>query len=230
MSKKEVLGIALIGLLNLFAYDVGARDYKYVGEIYNSINRKLNPGRKNEERKIKITLAADSALVEETGEKEIFSILENIVNSVSERANKEFGISFEVKNKFVYDAKEHIYGYIRVEEASLKVPKFNNELRLVFTKRPINYHLIIPENKNELPYYTPTLGMAPIDHNICLIYLGENIQELTNTTLHEILHSFGAEHVDDKNSLMYPLTNSEQKIIDSQTLETVVKNKNKKFF
>ncbi|MEK6857728.1 MAG: matrixin family metalloprotease [Nanoarchaeota archaeon] len=224
MRKKEVLGFVLAGMLNFVLYDVYAKDFEKIGGVYNSIHCKLNPGRKESERKIKVTLAVDKDLVAKHGEKEIFNTLENILASVSERAKWDFGISFEVKDKFVYDARKKIYGYERVEEASLKVPKMENELRLIFTERPITYY------KQPSGNYTAAVGIAPINQNICLIYFDENIPKLTDTTLHEILHSFGAEHVADKASLMYPYTNDEPKIVDSTTLETVLHYKNKKFF
>ncbi len=224
MSKKEVLGVVLAGMLNLLVYDAGARDFHEISNIYNSIHCKLNPGKKENERKIKVALAVDSDLVTDYGKEKIFKSLENILESVSKKSKQEFGISFEINDEFIYNSEEHIYGSIRVEEAILKVPKFKNELRLVYTKRPISYF------KNSDGEIGAILGMAPINHNICLIYFREDFSDLTNTTLHEILHAFGANHVDDISSLMYFDNSEDNPLIDKTTLDSVLHYKNKKFF
>ncbi len=224
MSKKEVLGVVLAGMLNLLVYDIGARDFHGISNIYNTIHCERNPGKKENERKIKVTLAVDSDLVVDYGKEKIFNSLENILGAVSKKSKQEFGISFEVNNEFVYTAEESIYGSIRVEEATLKVPKFENELRVVFTKRPISY---VKSSDGEVG---AILGMAPLNHNICLIYFREDFSDLANTTLHEILHAFGAEHVDDISSLMYFDNSEENPTIDKTTLDSVLHNKNKKFF
>ncbi|HLD89271.1 MAG TPA: M12 family metallo-peptidase [Candidatus Nanoarchaeia archaeon] len=160
---------------------------KFIAEKFNyDFNRKGY----EEIRILNVTIAADEELIcryESRGA--CFDELEKVVDAVSEEYRKKFGIYFQVKNYATYESDNKI-SYIedRHRDAKEKVERSGTELKFLFTGQ---------EAENSY------VGFAPFYGNSALIYITDNAEKNFETLAHEIGHVFGAEHVNDKRSVMY---------------------------
>ncbi len=142
-------------------------------------------------RTLYVTVAADEELIAKYKSKgACFDSLERIVCDVSQEYKKEFGIEFVIGDYAIYESDNRLMSIEdRYEDARDKVERAHTSIKLLFSAQ---------ETRDEY------VGMARFYGNSAFVVMRENNEKNRQLLAHEIGHIFGAEHVRDITSVMYP--------------------------